>query len=46
MYLNDTEHEYVEIAFNDAGMCKENFTVRTMVAEPKENTNWAVIGCR
>ncbi|MBR1380581.1 MAG: hypothetical protein IJ560_03250 [Alphaproteobacteria bacterium] len=41
----ETGNVFVEIAFNDAGVCKEDFTIRTMVAEPKKTTNWAVIGC-
>ena len=41
----ETGNLFVEIAFNDAGTCKEDFTLRTMVAAPGED-NWAVIGCR
>lgn len=42
----DTENTYVEVALNDAGKCAEDFTVRTMIAEPKEDAMWAVIGCK
>lgn len=41
----DTDHVYAEVAFND-NSCREGFTIRTMVAEPREDANWAVIGCR
>ena len=42
----DTEHAYVEVSLNDPNTCKEDFTIRTMVTEPKDNTNWAFIGCK
>ena len=47
----DTEHVYVEVAFDDEnykGICKEDFTIRTMIAKPVEETknDWAFIGCR
>lgn len=42
----DTENTYVEVALNDAGQCAENYTVRTMIAEPKEDAMWAVVGCK
>ena len=44
---NDTEHVYAEVALNDKGFCKEDFTIRTMIAKPVEGgDNWAVIGCK
>lgn len=43
----DTDHVYTEVSFNDPGVCKEDFTIRTMVAQPVEGgDNWAFIGCR
>ncbi len=43
----DTEHVYAEVSFDDPGTCKENFTIRTMIAEPIEGgDNWAFVGCR
>ena len=42
----DTEHNYVEVSLNDAGTCKEDYTIRTMIKEPNDNTPWAFIGCR
>ena len=52
-YLNleelyaDKDHIYAEVSFNDPGVCKEDFTIRTMIAEPVEGgDNWAFIGCR
>lgn len=43
----DTAHVYAEVSFNDKNFCKEDFTIRTMVAKPvKGGENWAVIGCR
>ena len=52
-YLNldemyaDKEHIYAEVSFNDPNWCKEDFTIRTMIAKPVEGgANWAFIGCR
>jgi len=52
-YLNlaelyaDKAHVYAEVSFNDKNFCKEDFTIRTMIAEPVEGgANWAFIGCR
>ena len=52
-YLNlaelyeDTDHVYSEVSFKDKGVCKEDFTIRTMIAKPVEGgDNWAFIGCR
>ena len=43
----DTEHVYAEVSLNDKGECKEDFTIRTMIAKPVEGgDNWAFIGCR
>lgn len=42
----DTAHNYVEVALNNPGFCKEDYTIRTMVNEPTSETYWAVIGCR
>ena len=42
----DTENVYSELVFNDEGNCAESYTIRTMVAEPTETADWAVIGCR
>ena len=42
----DTANVYVEVSLNDKGLCKEDFTLRTMVAEPVADANWAVIGCK
>ena len=43
----DTAHVYTEVSLNDKGVCKEDFTIRTMVAEPiVGGGNWAFIGCR
>lgn len=43
----DTANVYVEISLNDPDSCKEDFTVRTMIAEPVEGgDNWAFVGCR
>ena len=43
----DTEHVYAEVSFNDSGWCKEDFTIRTMIAKPvKGGDNWAFIGCK
>lgn len=43
----DTAHVYTEVALNDKNFCKENFTVRTMIAKPVQGgANWAFIGCR
>ena len=43
----DTEHVYTEVALNDKNFCKEDFTIRTMIAEPIEGgDNWAFIGCK
>lgn len=43
----DTEHVYAEVSFNDSGWCKEDFTIRTMIAKPVEGgDNWAFIGCK
>ena len=41
----DTAHVYAEVALNDKHFCKENFTIRTMIAKPGKD-NWAFIGCR
>ena len=44
---NETGNVFVEIAFNDTGWCKEDFTIRTMIAKPVEGgDNWAFIGCK
>lgn len=42
----DKDYVYVEVAFNDLGVCKEDFTIRTMIAEPNSDTYWAFIGCK
>jgi len=43
----DTEHVYVEVALYDRGVCKEDFTVRTMIAQPvKDGDDWAFIECK
>ena len=43
----DQEHVYAEVSFDDPGWCTEDFTIRTMIAEPIEGgENWAFIGCR
>lgn len=42
---NDTANVYVEVSLNDKNLCKEDFTIRTMVAKPGKD-NWAVIGCK
>ncbi|MBR3511041.1 MAG: hypothetical protein IKN73_03190 [Alphaproteobacteria bacterium] len=47
----DKEHVYTEVSFDDPGTCKEDFTIRTMIAEPVDgdagkDINWAFIGCR
>ncbi len=43
----DQEHVYAEVSFDDPGWCTEDFTIRTMIAEPIEGGgNWAFIGCR
>ncbi len=42
----DKAHVYAEVVFNDPGMCKEDFTIRTMIAEPNSDTSWAFIGCK
>ena len=43
----DTEHVYTEVAFNDKNFCKEDFTIRTMIAKPTKGAdNWAYIGCK
>ena len=44
----DPEYTYVEFAFDQPGwtkLCKENYTMRTMLKEPGED-NWAFVGCR
>jgi len=44
----DTKYTYVEFAFDKPGwtkLCKENYTMRTMLKEPSEE-NWAFIGCK
>lgn len=42
----DTEHSYVEVALNDTCCCEgKDFTIRTMIAKPAEDENWANIGC-
>jgi len=41
----DKAHVYAEVVFDDKNFCKENFTIRTMVANPNED-KWAFIGCR
>ena len=41
----DAAHVYTEVALNDKYFCKENFTIRTMIAKPGKD-NWAFIGCR
>lgn len=44
----DAEYTYVEIAFDQPGwdkLCKENYTIRTMLKEPSSD-GWAFIGCR
>ena len=44
----DPEYTYVEFAFDQPGwtkLCKENYTMRTMLKEPSED-NWAFVGCR
>ncbi len=42
----DTEHTYEEVALNDTCCCHgKDFTIRTMVAKPVADENWAVIGC-
>jgi len=46
LVLNDTEHEYVEIAFDDADICKGNQTaVRIKIAQPSDQL-WAFVGCK
>lgn len=46
LVLNDTEHEYVEVAFDDAGICEENQTaVRIKIAQPSDQL-WAFVGCK
>ena len=47
----DTEHVYTEVALDDKNFCKEDFTIRTMIAEPIDgdegkDINWAYIGCK
>ena len=42
----DTAHLYLEVALNEKKFCKENFTIRAMIAKPVEGDNWAVIGCK
>ena len=42
----DTENVYVEVAFNDAGVCAEDYTIRTMIAAPVADKMWAFIGCK
>lgn len=42
----DKDYVYAEVAFNDPGMCKEDFTIRTMIAEPNSDKYWAFIGCK
>ena len=42
----DTEHSYIEVSLNDINYCHDqDFTIRTMVAKPVADENWAVIGC-
>lgn len=42
----DTEHSYIEVSLNDPNYCHDqDFTIRTMVAQPVADENWAVIGC-
>lgn len=44
----DPEYTYVEFAFDQPGwtkLCKENYTMRTMLKEPGEE-DWAFIGCK
>ena len=46
LILNDTEHEYVEVAFDDAEMCPENqIAVRVKIAQPGKDY-WAFVGCK
>ena len=52
-YLNleelyaDTANVYVEVALNNKDVCKEDFTVRTMIAKPVQGGgDWAFIGCK
>ena len=46
LVLNDTEHEYVEVAFADAEMCDANQTaVRIKIAQPSDEL-WAFVGCK
>ena len=42
----DKDYVYAEVVFNDPGMCKEDFTIRTMIAEPNSDKYWAFIGCK
>jgi len=41
----DKDYVYAEVVFNDPGVCKEDFTIRTMIAEPNSDKYWAFIGC-
>lgn len=42
----DKDYVYAEVVFNDPGVCKEDFTIRTMIAEPNSDKYWAFIGCK
>lgn len=42
----DKDYVYAEVAFNEPGVCKEDFIIRTMIAEPNSDTYWAFIGCK
>ncbi len=45
LVMNDTEHEYIEVAFNEVDICAENYTIRTRIKQPSDE-NWAFVGCR
>ena len=45
LVLNDTEHDYIEIAFNDPDFCEEDYTIRTKINQPGEDF-WAFVGCK
>lgn len=46
MVLNDTEHDYIEVAFIDAEMCDADQTaVRVKIAQPSDEV-WAFVGCK
>lgn len=47
LVLNDTEHEYIEVAFDDVGICDENqTTVRVKISQPSDDKLWAFVGCK